>query len=416
MAAKSALIPQAELWPYRNDFPMLHTRMNGKPLVFLDSAASAQKPQAVIDAIASVYETRYANIHRGLYKISQALTEDFEAVRAQVARFIGAASPQEIVFTRSSTESINLVAASWGGSFLRTGDEIILTGMEHHANIVPWQLLAERLGIIIKVWPVEKNGTLDVGRLGNLLSPRTRMLGLVHISNALGTINPVKEIIGLLRNYNPAIRVLVDGSQAVVHSPVNVSDLDADFYVFTGHKVYGPTGIGVLCGKYDLLQSMLPYQGGGDMIERVSFSGTSFKDAPARFEAGTPPIVEVIGLGAAIDYLEAIGMENIAAHESDLLQKATKSLEAISGLSIHGKAPNKAAVISFTMDGAHHSDVASILDQQGIAVRAGHHCCMPLMESLGLEGMVRASFGLYSNEADIDSLVQGLQKAQEMLA
>lgn len=419
MAADRALMKNSSVhskWPYRADFPMLQTRMNDKPLVFLDSAASAQKPQVVIDAINAVYTQKYANIHRGLYSLSQDLTQRFETVRQKVARFIGAPSPNTIVFTRNATEAINLVAQSWGKTCLKPGDEIILTQMEHHANIVPWQMLETQMGITIKVWPVMQDGCIDPAWLAANLSPKTKILGLVHISNVLGTVNPVKDIIRQVRAYNPAIRVLVDGSQAVVHGAVNVIDLDADFYAFTGHKLYGPTGIGALYGKYDLLQSMPPYQGGGDMIERVSFAGTTFKDAPARFEAGTPPIVEVIGLGAAIDYLESIGMENIAAHEQVLLQRATEALKEIPVLKIIGQAPHKAAVISFTMDGMHHSDIAGILDQQGIAVRAGHHCCMPLMEALGLEGTVRASFGLYSNESDIDSLVEGLNKAREMLA
>jgi len=362
-----------------------------------------------------VYEGAYANIHRGLYRLSTDLTEKFENVRARVAKFIGA-TEREIVFTRNATEGVNLVAMSWGHRNLRQGDEIILTEMEHHANIVPWQILRDHIGIVIKTVPFDSNGVLDLDAFEKLLSPKTKLIGLVHISNALGTINPVKDIIRMARGYNKDIHILIDGSQGIVHGPVNMRDLDADFYVFTGHKLYGPTGIGVLYGKFDVLNAMPPYQGGGDMIARVSFEKTTYKDAPYRFEAGTPAIAEVIGLGAAIDYMQSIGMDKIAAHENDLLGHATEQLKQIDGLTIHGTAPEKAGILSFTMKNAHPSDIGIVLDQCGVAVRAGHHCCMPLMAKLGLDSTVRASLGLYSDKNDIIQLVEGLHKVQKLFA
>jgi cysteine desulfurase/selenocysteine lyase len=406
----------AQASTYRSDFPIFKTTMNGKRLAFLDTAASAQKPQVVIDAMTQVMGCEYANIHRGLYSLSQNLTARYEAARETVARFIGAPSAQSIVFVRNTTEAINLIAQSWGGAFLNDGDEIILSAMEHHANIVPWQLLKENKKIEIKVIPISEDGRLDLAAFKNLLSARTRMVAVTHISNALGTINPVKEIIEIERQFNPEIKVLIDGSQAVVHGPVDVRDLDCDFYVFTGHKVYGPTGIGVLYGKCDVLESMPPYQGGGDMIERVSFEKTTFKEAPAKFEAGTPAITEVIGLAAAIDYMQSIGMGNIEKHEQGLLEYATAQMNQIPGLKIYGPKSNKAGIISFTMDCAAPSDIAMILDKQGVAIRAGHHCCMPLMQVLGVEGTARVSFGLYSDKDDVDQFVEGLKKVQEMFS
>ena len=403
-----------DMMQYRADFPVLKTEMNGKPLAFLDSGASAQKPQAVIDAMNEVLEGGYSNIHRGLYAISQELTTKFEGVRTKVADFIGAESDRTIVFTRNATEAINLVAQSWGRANLQKGDEIIISHMEHHANIVPWQILRDQIGIELKIIPVSEQGELDLDAFKNMLSDRTKLVAVTHVSNALGTINSVNEIIDLSKYFNKEIQVLVDGSQAVVHTNVNVQELGADFYVFTGHKLYGPSGIGVLYGREELLESMPPYQGGGDMIERVTFDKTTYKEPPYRFEAGTPAIVEVIGLGAAIDYLSAIGMENIAAHEAELLAYANEKLTEIDGLKIYGTAPNKAGIISFTMEGTHPSDIGMILDQCGVAVRAGHHCCMPLMERFGVDATVRASFGLYTNKDDIDQLVAGLHKVQEL--
>ncbi|MCB1563631.1 MAG: cysteine desulfurase [Alphaproteobacteria bacterium] len=401
---------------YRADFPILAAQMHGKPLAFLDSGASAQKPRAVIEAMNRIYESGYSNIHRGLYEISQNLTEDFESVRSKVAAFIGAPSDKNIVFTRNATEAVNLVAQSWGAAHLQEGDEIILTEMEHHANIVPWQLLRDKTGIVIKTVPFDERGVLDLEEYESLLSHKTKLISLVHVSNALGTINPVNKIIKIARDFYPEIKVLIDGSQGVVHMPVDVQAMDADFYVFTGHKLYGPTGIGVLYGKTEALESMPPYQGGGDMIERVAFEETTYKEPPYRFEAGTPAIVEVIGLGAAIDYVSQIGMADIAAHEKALLTYGTEKLRAISGLTMHGTAPNKAGIMSFTIEGLHISDIGMILDQCGVAVRTGHHCCMPLMARLGVEGTVRASLGLYSNRNDIDQLVEGLEKAKDLLS
>lgn len=400
---------------FRNDFPVLETTMNGKPLAFLDSGASAQKPLSVINAMANLQKTGYSNIHRGLYRISQDLTADFEAVRAKIATFIGANSEKEIVFTRNATESINLVAQTWGRTYLKSGDEVIITEMEHHANIVPWQILRDQIGIVIKTIPVLDNGTLDLEAFERLLTQNTKLVSFVHVSNALGTINNAKKIIKLARDFYKEIKVLVDGSQAVVHQNIDVTDLDADFYVFTGHKLYGPTGIGVLYGKYDILSAMPPYQGGGDMIERVTFERTTYKEPPYRFEAGTPAITEVIGLGAAIDYVQKIGLENIAAHEQELLIYATEKMKEIEGVRIYGTAPDKAAILSFTIDGAHPSDIGMILDQCGVAVRTGHHCCMPLMDRFGIDATIRASMALYNNKNDIDQLVEALHKAKEML-
>lgn len=415
MAERASQIIESRLNAY-DDFPGLNRLMNGKPLAFLDTAASAQKPQAVIDAMTNVMSKGYSNIHRGLYEISQTLTADFEAVRAKVATFIGAPNEKTIVFTRNTTESINLVAQSWGRGFLKSGDEIILTEMEHHANIVPWQLLRDQIGIVLKVIPITSEGILDLTVLPKLLSDRTKLVSCVEISNALGTINPVAEIIKTVRSYNNEIKILIDGSQAVVHRPVNVLNMDADFYVFTGHKLYAPTGVGILYGKYDLLQSMPPYQGGGDMIDRVSFENTTYREAPFKFEAGTPAILEVIGLGAAIDYVQGLGMSAIQRHEETLLSLATNKIREIKGLKLFGpqNTQQKTGILSFTIEQTHISDIGMILDQCGVAVRAGHHCCMPLMSALGLDGTVRASIGLYTQEKDIDALINGLVKAKEL--
>lgn len=417
MAASGALKRgRADVAACRPDFPMLKRKMNGRRLAYLDTAASAQKPQTVIDSMGAVMEGGYSNIHRGLYEISQKLTGRFEEAREKVARFIGAPDANTVVFTRNATEAINLVAQSWGGEFLKDGDEIILTDMEHHANIVPWQLLSKNNKINIKTIPLDEKNDLNTGMLPKLLSTRTRLVGVMHISNALGNVNNINKIIEIVREFNPKIKVLIDGSQAVVHRPVNMAELDCDFYVFTGHKLYGPTGIGVLYGKYELLESMPPYQGGGDMIERVTFAKTTFREPPARFEAGTPAIVEAIGLGAAVDYLSAIGMENIQAHEQAILEYATEKLREIKGLKIHGTEKEKAGIISFTMDCAAPSDIGMTLDKMGVAVRAGHHCCMPLMARLGIDATARASLGLYSTKDDIDQLVEGVKKVRELFA
>ena len=400
----------------RDDFPVLKETMNGRPLAYLDSAASAQKPKIVIDTMREVMENGYANIHRGLYRFSQDMTRLYEGVRPKVAEFINARHENEIVFTRNTTEAINLIAHGAGRVWLKEGEEILLTEMEHHANIVPWQLLRDQIKVNIRVLPVLDDGSLDLEALKTLLTKKTRLFSLTHVSNVLGTINPIKEIIKTVREFNPEIKIVVDGSQGVVHGPVDVQDLGCDFYVFTGHKLYGPTGVGVLWGKPELLDQMPPYQGGGDMIERVTFEQTTYKAAPARFEAGTPAIVEVIGLGAAVDYVRIIGMDTIAAHEQALFAQAMETLAEIEGLKIYGTAPGKAGIISFTADWAHTSDIAMILDQQGVAVRSGHHCCMPLMDRYNIEGTIRASLGLYSNADDIAALGRALTKAKEMLA
>lgn len=401
---------------YRDDFPALNEPMNGKRLAYMDSASSAQKPQVVIDAMNNVLTHHYANIHRGLYSNSQTTTQIYEEVRSKVARFINANSEHEIVFTRNSTEAMNLVAQSWARNTLQAGDEIILTAMEHHANIVPWQILEEQIGIKLKVVPILEDGSLDFGAFLAMLSSKTKLVTIVHISNSLGTVNPVKKIITGAKEFNPNIVCMVDGSQSAVHGAVDVQDLECDFFAMTGHKLYGPNGVGVLWGKYNLLNSMPPFLGGGDMIETVSFEGNVYKSAPFKFEAGTPAIVEVIGFGAAIDYLNSIGMEAIARHEKEMLDYMALKLGTIDGLKFYGTAQEKAGIISFTADWAHISDIAMILDQQGVAIRTGHHCCMPLMQELGVEGTARASIGLYTNKEDIDQLVSAIEKAKEMLS
>jgi cysteine desulfurase/selenocysteine lyase len=401
----------------RADFPIFAQPVNGKKLAYLDTASSAQKPQIVLDTISDLYRTSYANIHRGLYRFSQETTERFEAVRQKVAGFIGANSANEIIFTRNTTEAINLVAQSWGQSALKAGDEIIISEMEHHANIVPWQLLEQRIGVKLRIIPILEDGTLDFEVFRALLTDKTRLLSLVYISNALGIINNVDKFADLAKNHNPEIKVLIDGTQAVVHKSVDVSGMNCDFFAFTGHKLYGPNGVGVLWGKSDILADMPPYQGGGDMIETVSFTkGTTFKEPPARFEAGTPPIAEVIALGAAIDYIQAAGIERISAYEAQLYQYMKNTLQDIDGLHFYGDTPESAGIVSFTAKWAHASDIAMILDQCGVAVRTGHHCCMPLMERFGIDATVRASLGLYSDETDVDALANGLLKAKEMLA
>ena len=408
--------PAYDVERVRADFPILsrtvHDRKGkpGKPLVYLDSGASAQKPRAVIDAMTTFMEQDYANIHRGVHILSQRATDAFENVRTKVARFLNAPSRDGIVFTRNATESINLVAASYGQR-LGPGDEIVLSVMEHHANIVPWQLLQMQRGVEIKVVPVDADGVLDLDAYRRLLGPKVKLVALTHCSNVLGTVNPVKEIARLAHEHG--IPVLFDGSQAVVHGPVDVADIDADFYVFTAHKLYGPTGLGVLWGKPEILKTMPPYQGGGDMIQSVSFKGTTFKEAPARFEPGTPPIVEAIGLGAAIDYVEKLGRAAIAAHEHDLLSYATQKLAAIDGLRIIGTAPGKAGIISFVIDGIHPHDIGTVVDQYGVALRVGQHCAEPLMEHFGVGSTARATFGLYNTRAEVDVLAESVLAVKE---
>lgn len=401
----------------RADFPILSTQMNGKPLAYLDSASSAQKPQAVLDTLARLYTSQYSNIHRGLYQISQVMTQEFEDVRVKAQKLINATSVNEVVFVRNTTEAINLVAQSWGKTFLQEGDEIIITEMEHHANVVPWQLLAKEIGVVIKFIPVLDGGTLDLEAYKNLLNEKTKLVSVVHVSNSLGTINPVKDIVATAKNYNADIVTLVDGSQSVVHMGVDVQDIGCDFFTLTGHKLYGPNGIGVLWGCEELLNSMPPYQGGGDMIDTVSLkSETTFKEAPARFEAGTPAIAEVIALGTAIDFIQSFDAQDMIAHEVELYAHMKNGLKEIDGLTFYGDHNQSVGLASFTADWAHISDIAMILDQCGVAVRTGHHCCMPLMERYGIDGTVRASLGIYSNKEDVDALLDGMQKAKEMLS
>lgn len=409
-------IQKKSLARVRGDFPSLRLSLNAKPIAFLDSAASSQKPHCVMQAMQSVLEGPYANIHRGLYAWSQDLTTRFEAARAHIARFIGAPSPDEIIFTRGATEGINLIAHAWGRTHLREGDEVILSVMEHHANIVPWQFLQKDLGIVLKIIPIDSYGDLDLAAFERLLTHRTKLVSVTHVSNVLGTINPIERIVAIAKDFYPDMVVVIDGAQGIVHAPIDVAALGADFYVFSGHKLYGPTGIGVLWGRAEILESMPPWQGGGDMIEAVDFEeGTTFKPPPARFEAGTPAIAQVLGLSAAIAYLENIGMTRIAQAEQALLAYATERLLGLEGVRLYGTSAHKAGVLSFTMDGLHPADIASILDQCGVAVRAGHHCCMPLMRHLGVTGTVRASLGLYSDQNDIDRLIEGLTTAKRIL-
>jgi cysteine desulfurase/selenocysteine lyase len=394
----------------RADFPALHQQVNGRPLVYLDNAATTQKPQAVLDALLGFYSRDCANVHRGVHALSQRATDAYEGARETVARFLNA-RPREIVFTRGTTEAINLVAYSYG-SRLSPGDEILITELEHHSNIVPWQMLAERTGARLRVAPIDDRGEIILEEFQRLLGPRTRIVAVAHVSNALGTVNPVEEICRLAHTYGA--RVLVDGAQAVPHLAVDVRALDCDFYAFSGHKIYGPTGIGVLFGRWELLEAMPPYQGGGDMIRSVTFEKTLYNDPPYRFEAGTPHIAGAIGLAAAIEYVTRLGLEGIRRHEQQLLEAATRALEEIPGVRIVGTAAHKAAVVSFVLDGVHPHDVATVLDHEGVAVRAGHHCAQPLMERFGLPATTRASFALYNTLEEVDALAQAVRRAREL--
>jgi cysteine desulfurase/selenocysteine lyase len=396
----------------RQDFPILSQQIYDKPLVYFDSAASAQKPRAVIDAIKHTYETEYANVHRGVHYMSQKATDAMEGAREKIRSFINAASEREIIFVRGATEGINLVADCWGRQNLKPGDEIILSQMEHHSNIVPWQLIAERTGAVIKVVPVNDAGELEMEAYEALLGDRTAMVALTHVSNALGTITPMAEIIRLA--HAQGVPVLVDGCQAIPHLPVDVQALDADFYVFSGHKLYGPSGIGVLYGKEALLNAMPPYQGGGEMIDLVTFEKTTYADLPFKFEAGTPHIAGAIALGAAIDYLTRLGLEKIAAHEDDLLAYGTEQLGKINSLRFVGTAAEKTAILSFVLDDVHPHDIGTILDREGVAVRTGHHCAQPIMERYDIAATVRASIGLYNTREEIDVLVKALGRVQEI--
>ncbi len=396
----------------RADFPILTQKVHGHPLVYFDNGASAQKPRAVLDAMQRFYEHDYANIHRGVHELSQRATAAYEAVRGKVRKFINAAHEEEIVFTRGATDAINLVAATWGRTFLKAGDEVLITQLEHHANIVPWQMLRDQTGIELRIVPITPEGDVRIEEFQRRLTPQTRLVSVAHVSNALGTVLPVADMIE--RAHKNGALVLIDGCQAVSHMPVDVQALGADFFAFSGHKLYGPTGIGVLYGRREVLEKMPPYQGGGDMIESVTFDRTTYREPPFRFEAGTPPIAEVIGLGAAIDYVSAIGMANIARHEAELLAYATDKLRGIDNLKLIGTAPNKAAIISFVLNGIHAHDVGTVLDNEGVAIRAGHHCAQPAVESFGLAATARVSLGLYNTKEEIDVLANAIRKAQEI--
>ena len=397
----------------RRDFPILSEKVRSKPLIYLDNGASAQKPSAVINQISKTYESGYANVHRGVHYMSQIATDAMENARKKVQNFLNAEDEKEIVFVRGATEGINLVATSWGRANLRSGDEIVLSVLEHHSNIVPWQLIAEQIGAIIKVVPIDDNGSFILDEYEKLLTERTRIVAVTHVSNALGTVVPVAEVIKLAHK-NGSI-VLLDGCQGAPHMAVDVTDLDADFYVFSGHKIYGPSGVGVLYGKKALLEEMPPYQGGGEMIDRVTFEKTTYAELPFKFEAGTPHIAGVIALGTAIDYVLAIGFNAIREHENKLLQYSTERLSEMNSVDIVGTAEHKAAILSFNLRDVHPHDVGTILDHEGVAVRTGHHCAQPVMDRFDLSATVRASFGLYNTHEDVDALVAGLQRVQEML-
>ena len=396
----------------RADFPILSREVYGKKLVYLDNAASAQKPKAVLDAMTKSYTEEYSNVHRGLHYLSNAATQAFEDARESVRRFLNAPSPEQIIFTRNATEAINLVAQSYGGMVLKPGDEVVLSIMEHHSNIVPWHFHRERNGVVLKWAPIDEDGNFLIEEFEKLLTPRTKIVAITQMSNALGTVVPVAEVIRLA--HARGIPVLVDGSQACVHMAVDVQALDADFYVFTGHKTYGPTGVGVLYGRKELLAKMPPYQGGGEMISEVTTDAITYNDPPHRFEAGTPAIVQAIGLGAALDYMRAIGLEKIAAHEAMLRDRAMARLSEINAIRIFGRAKNKGAIVSFTMEGAHAHDVATVIDRAGVAVRAGTHCTQPLLQRFGVTATCRASFAMYNTLEEVDVLADALISARRI--
>lgn len=398
----------------RQDFPILQQSIHGKPLVYLDSSATSQKPQAVIDALQQYYQQDNANVHRGVYELSVRATRAYEKTRTDVQQFINAKHAHEIIFVRGATEAINLVAQTYGRTQLKAGDEIIISTMEHHSNIVPWQMLCEQHGASLRIIPMTDAGELEIDAYEKLFSTRTKMVALAHASNALGTINPIKKMISIAHAHQ--VPVLIDGAQAFPHMPVDMQELDCDFYVFSAHKAYGPTGVGVLYGKTAMLEKMPPYQGGGDMIERVTFHKTTYNKLPAKFEAGTPNIAGVIGFGAALNYLRELGMEQVAAHEQALLTYAAQQLSEIPGIKLIGTAKEKVGVISFLLGDIHPHDVGTILDHDGIAIRAGHHCAMPLMERLHVPATVRASFGVYNTKDDIDALVVGLHNVKRLFA
>jgi cysteine desulfurase/selenocysteine lyase len=398
----------------RRDFPILQRKVHGRVLVYLDNAASTQKPRQMINALKRFYESDYANIHRGVHLLSQVATDQYEAARIKAQRYINAGCHCEVIFTRGATESINLVAATYGRANVKEGDEILITAMEHHSNIVPWQMLCEERGARLRVAPIDDQGELILEEFDRLLTPRTKLAAVVHVSNVLGTVNPVKEIIAMA--HAKGVPVLVDAAQSAPHVKIDVKDLDCDFLALSSHKMYGPTGIGVLYGKRALLEKMPPYQGGGDMIASVTFEETLYNDLPYKFEAGTPNIADVVAFGSAIDYVNAIGIENIAAHEHDLLEYATSALSEVPGLRIVGEAAQKSGAISFVMDGIHPHDIGTILDREGIAIRTGHHCAQPLMDRFGVPATARASLGVYNTKHEINALVSALHKTIAVFA
>jgi cysteine desulfurase/selenocysteine lyase len=406
--------PGLDVERLREDFPILSQRVRGKPLVYLDNAATSQKPRTVIDAVTRFYSAENANIHRGVHYLSERATVAYDAVRERVARFINASSPREIVFTRGTTEGINLVAQSWGRSALGPGDEILITGMEHHSNIVPWQLVAAQTGATVRAVPITDAGELDLDAFNRLLTDRTRILAVVQLSNALGSINPVRWLVARARERG--VVTLVDGAQSAPHLPVDVQALGCDFFAFSGHKVFGPTGVGVLYGRAELLDRMPPWQGGGDMIETVTLERSTFASPPARFEAGTPMIAEVIGLGAALEYVEAVGRGAIGAWEEELLAYATEQVGELDGVRLIGTAREKASVLSFVVEGVHPHDVGAVLDDDGVAIRAGHHCAQPVMQRFGVPATARASFAFYNTRDEIDTLVRGIRRARTLFA
>jgi len=414
LRSQAATQPDFDVQKVRADFPILSRTIQGKPLVYLDNAATTQKPQAVIDALVRYYTAENANIHRGVHTLSELATESYEQARADVQRFLNAGDTREIIFVRGATEGINLVAQTWGRSNVRSGDEIVISAMEHHSNIVPWQIICEQQGANLRIAPVNDAGELLFDEFEKLLGPKTKLVAIAHVSNALGTVNPVRNIVQAAHQWKA--RVLIDGAQAVPHMHVDVRALDCDFYVFSGHKVYAPTGIGILYGKTELLEAMPPYQGGGDMISSVTFEKTLYNRLPYKFEAGTPHVSGAIGLGAALGYINSVGIERIARHEKEVLAYGTKRLLEIPGLRLIGTAKEKEGILSFVLEGIHPHDVGTILDQEGIAIRTGHHCAQPLMERFGVPATARASLALYNTVEEMDALANGLEKVREVFA
>ena len=398
----------------KSQFPILGREVHGAPLVYLDSAASAQKPQSVLDAMTEAYQNYYANVHRGLHYLSEASTGAYEETRLKVASFINAPSPHEVIFTSGGTMSLNLIARSWGGKNLQKGDEILISVADHHANIVPWQIIAQEKGATVKAVPVSEDGSISIDDIASMINQKTKIVSMPHVSNVLGTVFPVQEI--AQKAHEVGAIFVVDGCQSVVHLPVDVADIGCDFYVFTGHKLYGPSGVGILWGKLDLLEQMPPFLGGGEMIDRVTIESSTYAPPPHRFEAGTPPIVEVVGLGVAIDFVQSIGMDKIRDHEHDLITYAHQQLSSVEGLSLIGTSPRKSGVVSFTMDCAHPHDISTIVDRKGVAIRAGHHCAQPLMDFLKTSATARASFAVYSERHDVDRLVEALHTVRKILA